>query len=148
MKYIKENGITDEAEYPYDGYEGTCEYSPDQSIGSISEVHNIPTRGNETWMKNIVGSVGPVSIVLCVEDTFDNYKTGVYSQENCCTSHSHAVLITGYGTDSRHGDYWIVKNSWGRSWGENGYVRIARGSNMCNLAYYAVVSYWKINLDL
>lgn len=91
-------------------------------------------------MRDIVGSVGPISVVLCVEDSFDNYKRGVYVQENCCTAHTHAPLVTGYGTDPVYGDYWIVKNSWGTTWGENGYARVARGRNMCDIAYYAVVS--------
>ena len=110
---------------------------------------------------DIVGTVGPVSVVLCVNDTLFSYKSGVYHQDNCCTDIMHAILIVGYGTDPVGGDYWIGKNSWGMkisdflgkifsmmnfrsgtSWGEDGYVRFGRNrSNMCNIAYYAVVSW-------
>lgn len=113
LNYVKDNGITDEDEYPYVGYERTCEYTDNDKIGVVSEVFNIPTRGNETWLKNIVGTVGPVSVVICDEESFQNYQSGVYYQENCCTETRHAPVITGYGTDPKHGDYWIVKNSWG-----------------------------------
>lgn len=62
---------------------------------------------------DIVASVGPVSVVLCVNDTFYNYESGVYYQPDCGTAIMHAVLIVGYGTDPVGGDYWIIKNSWG-----------------------------------
>jgi hypothetical protein len=47
---------------------------------------------------------------------------------------NHAVVIVGYGVDADFGDYWLIRNSWGTSWGENGYGKIARGSNLCAIA--------------
>lgn len=114
LEYAQENGVTDMDEYPYVAYQGDCEY--DQSsmqVGSISKVYQVYTNGNETMMRDIVGSVGPVSIALCVQKSLQDYQSGVYYEPNCCTEVNHGVLITGYGTDPKHGDYWIVKNSWG-----------------------------------
>lgn len=51
LDYVKTNGIADEEDYPYVAYERTCEYTPSEKVGVITGVHNIPTRGNETWMK-------------------------------------------------------------------------------------------------
>jgi cathepsin L len=51
LDYVKANGMTDEEEYPYVAYQRTCEYTPSEKVGIITGVHNIPTRGNETWMR-------------------------------------------------------------------------------------------------
>lgn len=92
--------------------------------------------------RDVVASVGPVSVVICIEDSFYDYSYGVYNPSTCCTAHDHAPVVTGYGTDPVGGDYWLVKNSWGTTWGENGYIKIARNrDNLCNIAYYAVVSF-------
>lgn len=64
-------------------------------------------------MKEIVGSVGPVSVALCDDANFQLYQGGYFDEPNCCTDLAHAPVITGYGTDPDHGDYWIIKNSWG-----------------------------------
>jgi len=72
-----------------------------------------------------------------VTSDFSSYKSGVYRNPRCSTSPqdvNHAVLAVGYGTDAFGVDYWIVKNSWGTSWGNNGYFNIERGVNMCGVA--------------
>jgi len=69
------------------------------------------------------------------------YRGGVYSSRLCKNipdKVNHAVLVVGWGHDEKSKmDYWIVKNSWGPRWGENGYFRIKRGVNMCGLAVCA-----------
>lgn len=62
---------------------------------------------------------------------------GVYYRPDCYVREiiNHAVLIVGYGTDPKHGDYWLAKNSFGETWGEEGYLRIARNKySHCNIA--------------
>ena len=113
LDYVRMYGMASENEYPYKGYQSQCDYSNEEKVATVSQVFNIPTRGNETWLKDIVGSVGPVSIVLCLDESFYYYQHGVYKVNSCCTSHEHAPIITGYGTDPVEGDYWIIKNSWG-----------------------------------
>lgn len=62
-----------------------------------------------------MANVGPVSVALGISDSFYGYSSGVYYQENCTRSLSHALLLVGYGTDPVGGDYWILKNSWGEN---------------------------------
>jgi cathepsin H len=79
---------------------------------------------------------GPVSIAYEVVSDFRDYKSGVYHSTLCNNTAedvNHAVLAVGYGTEGGL-DYWLVKNSWGTSWGDNGYFKIQRGVNMCGVA--------------
>jgi C1A family cysteine protease len=77
---------------------------------------------------------------MSVGQSFFDYKTGVYNDPSCGKDVNHAMVLVGYGVDSDYGDYWIVKNSWSSSWGEEGYIRVARNKdNVCNIAHSAVV---------
>lgn len=100
-------------------------------------------------MKEAVATVGPVSVAIdATEEKFMLYKEGVLVDDTCSNGQNdlnHGVLVVGYGTDNTRKltgkstddgvDYWIVKNSWGTGWGEQGYVRMAKGlKNMCGIA--------------
>ncbi|KAL0240161.1 hypothetical protein GEMRC1_010267 [Eukaryota sp. GEM-RC1] len=73
-----------------------------------------------------------------------HYTSGVITRASSCAGRAdHAVNIVGYATDSRAGKYWLVRNSWGSSWGERGYVRIARGGGregICKINTYVVAA--------
>jgi C1A family cysteine protease len=68
-----------------------------------------------------------------VIDSFYDYSSGVYSDPTCPDDkHNHSVAIVGWGTDETSGEaYWIVRNSWGPDWGDKGYIKVQRGTNMC-----------------
>jgi len=76
-----------------------------------------------------VATVGPVTVSVDAS-TWHNYESGVFN--GCSYSDNidlnHAVVLVGYGTDETLGDYWLVRNSWGTGFGENGYIRLARES--------------------
>ena len=78
----------------------------------------------------------PVSVSIEADTAvFQMYTSGVFNSTACGTTLDHAVLTVGYGTDPVGGDYWLVKNSWGTSWGVNGYIKIARvaGQGICGI---------------
>merc|ERR1711988_365750 len=69
----------------------------------------------------------PVSVAIEADKSaFQLYKGGVLDSSGCGTQLDHGVLVVGYGTDNGK-DYWKVKNSWGSTWGEEGYIRMLRG---------------------
>jgi C1A family cysteine protease len=81
-------------------------------------------------------NIGPVSVAIeADQQCFQFYSGGVLSDPSCGTTLDHGVLVVGYGTDAAtNTPYWIVKNSWGASWGEAGYIRLIRGTNECGIA--------------
>lgn len=80
-----------------------------------------------------VATAGPVSVAVNA-DYFQQYAGGVFDEAYCNGALNHGVLVVGYGGEG-YQPYWVVKNSWGPSWGESGYIRIARNQgNMCGIA--------------
>lgn len=133
---IQNGGITGEKDDPYLGAAGTCP-SGAPVRATISGFKDIPV-GDEASLLQ-AANLGPVSIAIEADQfVFQFYSGGVLDDASCGTTLDHGVLIVGYGTDGSSGkDYWTVKNSWGASWGEQGYVRLVRNKNMCGLAQSA-----------
>ncbi|KAG8256917.1 hypothetical protein J6590_059867 [Homalodisca vitripennis] len=135
----KNNGIDTEASYPYEGNSGTCRYNP-KNNGATDNGYVIITSGSEKALQKAVATIGPISVAIDDEDVaFQHYKSGVYQRGDCSSIYlNHAVLAVGYGSAKNGGDYWLVKNSWGRNWGMNGYIMMARNqNNMCGIATMA-----------
>ncbi|KAL3779366.1 hypothetical protein HJC23_005226 [Cyclotella cryptica] len=132
--FLHRFGVTSSANYPYTGKQGTCLYHKvDQPVATV-ETWGILTPDHENNMEKVLRYIGPVAVGLIGADpAFLAYKGGVfYSKGGKCDLGvaDHAMLIVGYGEDD-NGDgtktkYWIARNSWGKGWGENGYIRMAR----------------------
>ena len=138
--YVIANGITNEEAYPYvaSSDRKSCEsFEPDTYVSKCYDV--VP---NELELTYAVANQ-PVSVAIEADSrSFQLYTSGVYNSPDCGTTLDHGVLTVGYGSENGI-DYWIVKNSWGTSWGEDGYIKIARNSvasskeGMCGIAMEA-----------
>ncbi|XP_026319315.1 cathepsin L [Hyposmocoma kahamanoa] len=137
FKYIKDNdGIDTEKSYPYEAKDDKCRYNPKNAGADDVGFVDVPA-GDEAKLMAAVATQGPVSVAIDASlETFQLYSDGVYYDENCSSNNlDHGVLVVGYGSDEDGGDYWLVKNSWGRSWGELGYIKMARNrDNHCGIA--------------
>ncbi|KAF2904124.1 hypothetical protein ILUMI_02047, partial [Ignelater luminosus] len=133
FNYIQQNGgIDTEASYPYEAKDGECRYNAQNSGGTDNGAQSV--QQSEDALKSAVASVGPISIAINSHGIV-RYQGGIYDDPSCDAGRlDHAVLVVGYGSEGGQ-DYWIVKNSWGANYGENGYVRMARNkNNQCGIA--------------
>jgi len=139
FKYIRDNkGIDTESSYPYYARElGYC-YFRAQYVGATDAGFVDLPSGDEQALKEAVATVGPISVAIdASHPSFQSYRSGVYYEPSCRSgvgNLDHAVLIVGYGTENGH-DYWLVKNSWGTTWGDEGYIKMSRNvANQCGIA--------------
>lgn len=156
-KYGQDFGVVPEKCNPYKGLDGSCSTAKD--CPSRTYATNYRYVGgfyggcNEPRMREAIVRRGPIAVSFQVYSDFMHYNGGVYhhvetkAQSDAVASAgfdpfeltNHAVLAVGYGTEEKTGvPYWIVKNSWGMSWGEEGYFRIRRGSDECAIESIAV----------
>jgi len=137
FKYIMANGIEQETSYPYKAVDQKCAYNKSAVVASVIGYRNVPTK-NETALQYYVATAGPVSVAIdASHNSFQFYRSGVYYEPQCSqTQLDHGVLAVGYGVDnSSKSSYWIVKNSWGTSWGMSGYIWMSRNrQNNCGIA--------------
>lgn len=125
FKYVIANGQCTESSYPYVATDGTCKKC--QSSVTMSSCYDVKPN-DQLSLKSAV-SRQPVSVAI-EADTFyfQSYSSGVLTSDKCGTKLDHGVLVVGYGSENGN-DYWLVKNSWGTSWGDEGYVKIGRSDS-------------------
>ncbi|KAL5248953.1 hypothetical protein ACHWQZ_G017976 [Mnemiopsis leidyi] len=123
-------GLEKEEDYPYTGRDGTCKFDKSKVAVDITGREKVST--DEKEIAAYVAKNGPVSIGLNAA-AMQFYTGGVSHPWSFLCSPSgidHGVLIVGYGTESSK-PYWLIKNSWGTSWGEKGYYKLFRGAGCC-----------------
>ena len=146
--------------YPYTDLAATnCSAKKTDGWSAGNLVYRHLPSGNATAMEHALVTFGPLWISIYVGSDcsnasastcpvqpdrarnimtmFQSYTGGIFQVTGCKTSannNNHAMVIVGYGHDSKTNlNFWKVRNSWGKGWGEDGYVRIQRGVNMCNV---------------
>lgn len=134
-------GLALYSDYPYEAVRNTCrsENYQRQNISKVTFLKN--PNYDEVLLQNALHMYGPIVIFLDIaHESFMRYSRGIYFNTDCTHITNHVALLVGYDSDNGL-DYWIVKNSFGESWGEGGYIRIARNqNNQCGIGtvYYAI----------
>ena len=156
-RYLIANKSEDDTstQYPYVGSDQDCQVVPSTVKIKLKSFVALPI-GDEESVKSALYAHGPISVGVNANLDWQLYKKGIYnpSEKACDPSISamdHGVILVGYGAENGL-DYWIIRNSWGENWGEQGYIRLARGHNSCgvaNAAIYPVIdNSVQVNIDL
>jgi cathepsin L len=136
FQYIKANeGIDTEKSYPYEAVDGKCRFKKADVGATDTGFVDIKPK-NETDLQVAIATRGPISVAIdASQDSFQFYKSGVYNEPDCSSTQlDHGVLAVGYDKDGAK-EYYIVKNSWGTSWGQKGYIWMTRNKkNQCGIA--------------
>jgi len=141
LKYVKEKGVCTKAVYPYKSGStrdaGRCDTAKESkckyTAPSVNQLLWTP-RGDCNALQNAIATV-PVSVAVDASK-FGTYDSGIFS--SCGTQLNHAVTAVGY----KSGSHWIIENSWGPDWGEDGFMRIKWGNTcgICNQVHYSTVN--------
>lgn len=134
---IRAKGLCISKNYPYIAFDEKCIADKCTHVVTISKCHDLWT-DNASTTEEVMGvtlTQQPISVAVYAGNSlWMNYKSGIIDNAECGNQDDHAVVIVGYNTTGNGQDYWIVRNSWGKSWGLDGYVYVAKGKNMCGIA--------------
>jgi len=138
MDYVKKNGLMEEKDYPYIAKNGTCKYDTTKAEITIDKYQTVKQRSEEDLMEALNSHVVAAAIDAS-HVSFQLYSSGIYDEPKCKSLIlDHGIAVVGYGSENGQ-DYYIVKNSWGTTWGESGYIRMSRNkNNQCGIASGAV----------
>jgi len=124
FEFVVKNGLCTEKDYSYVARQGGCEKSKCTAAAKISGYRDVPSRSSSALLEAVAEQ--PVSIAIEADKSvFQFYSSGVMDSSSCGERLDHGVLLVGYGEESGK-KYWKVKNSWGASWGQNGYILLGR----------------------
>lgn len=152
LQYLQQEGVlASEACYPFEKKVGDCRINELKSGRKSSKCLVSPSSTDdaklqykvlrsEREIKYHIAKTGPVVSLIQVNEKFRYFGKGIFddTDKECSNKRSdrtHAITIVGYGRE-RNTDYWIIKNSWGKNWGDKGYAKYRRGSNVCSIGFY------------
>jgi C1A family cysteine protease len=126
---VQQRGLDTESCYPYTAQDGNCQSSSCTPNPSLQISRVVPIAGSETAIYQAL-TQSPLSI-CCDAEPWQYYNGGILTADQCGLSIDHAIQLTGYSASQ--GGYWIVRNSWGADWGENGFIYLQYGQNTCGI---------------
>lgn len=134
---MQSGGLESEKDYPYTGSDGTCKFDKSKIAASVANF-SVISSDEDQIAANLV-KYGPLAVGINAA-FMQTYIGGVSCPYICFKNYlDHGVLLVGYGASGysqlrfKNKPYWIIKNSWGDSWGEDGYYKICRGNNICGV---------------
>lgn len=133
--YVKSKGLTTEDNYPYVAKDETCK--SDRVAKKVAHIKgHKDVNHNDSDQLQAAAALRVISVAIQANEIV-KYSGGIFNNKNCGTQLNHGVAVVGYGTENGT-DFWIVRNSWGATWGEAGYIRMERtdkrGAGMCGIA--------------
>ena len=134
FQYAHDYGMEQESDYPYVAYDQNCAYSKSKVVVTPTGGDAVTPNSAEA-LKTAIAD-GPVSVAIEADTfVFQFYSGGILNSKACGTNLDHGVVAVGYGADASGKPYYIVRNSWGSSWGVSGYVNIAivDGAGICGI---------------
>jgi len=134
FEYAHDEGMMQEKDYAYTAVGGTCEYAAGKVV--VQPTGHVDVKPNNALALKTAIATAPVSVAIEADTfIFQFYSGGILNSSGCGTSLDHGVVAVGYGVDPVKGEYYIVRNSWGVSWGVAGYVNIAivDGNGICGI---------------
>jgi cathepsin L len=132
LNYLRTAGACSTKDYPYTARGGTCKASscPGEKVKTSGPKNGKGEATLENWLNQ-----QPVSVAIDASASFQRYSSGIFTGPCSSTSINHAVTAVGYSSQA-----WLVRNSWGTTWGQAGYIQMARGKNICNINNYLTVA--------
>ncbi|XP_062187937.1 probable cysteine protease RD19D [Phragmites australis] len=135
---MKSGGLMEQSAYPYTGAQSRCRFDPTQVAVRVANFTAMPA-GDEAQIRHALVHRGPLAVGLNAA-FMQTYVGGVSCPLICPRAWlNHGVLLVGYGARGfaalrlGYRPYWVIKNSWGKQWGEEGYYRLCRGRNVCGV---------------
>merc|ERR1719218_372071 len=134
FRFAEGTAVATESSYAYTARDGSCKSSfttaiPSGGVTGYKSVGSLFSKATVAKLESAI-DLGPVSIAIEADQaSFQHYTGGILSS-GCGTNLDHGVLAVGYNTAE---NYWLVKNSWGASWGDNGYIKLSQTGNVCGI---------------
>jgi cathepsin B len=143
--HVKSTGITTDECLPYVSGSGRVPACPKTCNNGSAIVRVKATKHSSISAKNMQQEIydnGPIEVAFTVYEDFKNYRSGVYKHVTGAKLGGHAVICIGWGVEGGT-PYWLIQNSWGPEWGEQGHFKILRGSNHCGIEGTVYAGYFQ-----
>jgi C1A family cysteine protease len=136
--YYSNHGPMSENAYPYVAMDTTCQYDANSAWNIHTDSSSPATYVTFDDLNSMYAALQKtvLSVSICASSTaFHTYSSGIFNDPTCGDQHNHATNVVGYGTVGTT-NYWLMRNSWGTDWGEQGYMRLQvyeSGNGICGI---------------